>query len=83
MPPETGGETPIVDCRRLFQVLDPGVRDPLVERGVRYVKIMHGGSGFGKSWQDHFETAAGFGAPPERIPPSPSQRRRARVIGRP
>jgi hypothetical protein len=32
------------------------VRDPLIERGVRYVKNMHGGSGFGKSWQAHFET---------------------------
>lgn len=56
LPPETGGETPIVDCRRLHAVLDPDVRDPLVERGVRYVKNMHGGTGFGKSWQDHFET---------------------------
>ncbi|HYO47770.1 MAG TPA: TauD/TfdA family dioxygenase [Gemmatimonadota bacterium] len=56
VPPETGGEIPIVDCRWLYRVLDPEVRDPLVERGVRYVKNMHGGSGFGKSWQDHFET---------------------------
>lgn len=53
---DSGGETPIVDCRRLHRVLDPAVREPLVERGVRYVKNMHGGSGFGKSWQDHFET---------------------------
>ena len=56
VPPESGGETPIVDCRILHDALDPEVRDPLVERGVRYVKNMHGGSGFGKSWQDHFET---------------------------
>jgi len=54
--PDSGGETPIVDCRRLHRVLDPAVRGPLVDRGVRYVKNMHGGSGFGKSWQDHFET---------------------------
>jgi len=57
VPADTGGETPIVDCRRLFEALDPAVRDPLVARGVRYVKNMHGGSGFGKSWQAHFETA--------------------------
>ena len=56
VPPETGGETPIVDCRLLHRVIDSDVRDPLVERGVRYVKNMHAGSGFGKSWQDHFET---------------------------
>lgn len=56
VPPDAGGETPIVDCRILHEALDPAVRDPLVERGVRYVKNMHGGSGFGKSWQDHFET---------------------------
>ncbi|HET6616755.1 MAG TPA: TauD/TfdA family dioxygenase [Gemmatimonadota bacterium] len=56
VPPETGGETPIVDCRLLRRVIDSDVRGPLVERGVRYVKNMHGGGGFGKSWQDHFET---------------------------
>ncbi|HUF88925.1 MAG TPA: TauD/TfdA family dioxygenase, partial [Gemmatimonadota bacterium] len=37
-PAESGGETPIVDCRGLYRAIDPEVRDPLVERGVRYVK---------------------------------------------
>jgi alpha-ketoglutarate-dependent taurine dioxygenase len=54
--PETGGETPIVDCRKVLARMDAVVRDRFLERGVRYVKNMHGGKGYGKSWQDHFET---------------------------
>ena len=55
-PPE-GGETPITDCRRAYETMDPSVRDRFVERQIRYVKNMHGGKGFGKSWQEHFETS--------------------------
>jgi alpha-ketoglutarate-dependent taurine dioxygenase len=55
--PATGGETPIADCRRAYQLIAPALRDRFVERRVRYVKNMHGGMGFGgKSWQEHFET---------------------------
>lgn len=56
--PAEGGETPIADCRRTFEALDPSLRDRFVEKKVRYVKNMHGGGDFGgKSWQDHFETS--------------------------
>ena len=55
--PEAGGETPIADCRRVYERIDPAVRSRFMERGVRYVKNMHGGKGFGKSWHDHFETS--------------------------
>ncbi|PCK06921.1 MAG: hypothetical protein COA42_16960 [Alteromonadaceae bacterium] len=55
-PPATGGQTPILDCRDFRQHLEGGVLEPFTEKGVRYVKNMHGGKGFGKSWQDHFES---------------------------
>ena len=55
--PGTGGETPIADCRRVYERIEPAMRSRFVERGIRYVKNMHGGKGFGKSWQDHFETS--------------------------
>ncbi len=45
-----------MDCRRVLEALDPEIRDRFEREGVRYVKTMHGGGGFGKSWQGHFET---------------------------
>ncbi|QDV53111.1 peptide synthase [Gimesia fumaroli] len=56
--PETGGETPIVDCRKLYQSMPPATLARFEERGVRYVKNMHGQErGIGKSWMDYFETS--------------------------
>lgn len=58
IPAHSGGETPIVDCRLAYQSLDPAVRDRFGEKGVLYVKHMHGQtSGMGKSWMAHFETS--------------------------
>ena len=57
-PPETGGETPIVDCRKAYARMDPGLRSRFEREGILYVKNMHGStSGMGKSWQQHFETS--------------------------
>ncbi|MGW7413529.1 TauD/TfdA family dioxygenase [Streptomyces sp. NPDC054863] len=52
---ETGGATPVVDGARWLESLDPEVRERFAD-GVRYVQNLHGGKGFGKSWQDTFET---------------------------
>lgn len=52
---ETGGETPLLDCRQLLTELPTEVVDSFRGRGIRYVKNMHGGRGFGKSWQESFE----------------------------
>lgn len=52
----SGGETPVVDCRRLLDKLDPDVVRRFEERGVCYVQNMHGGAGLGRSWQETFET---------------------------
>lgn len=57
IPSETGGETPIVDCRKLYQAMPADILARFEEKGVRYVKNMHGQErGIGKSWMDYFET---------------------------
>jgi alpha-ketoglutarate-dependent taurine dioxygenase len=53
-PPETGGETPIGDTRRVFRRIDPEVRRRFGERGWMYVRNFH--PGFGLSWQTVFQT---------------------------
>lgn len=55
---ETGGETPIVDCRKLYRSMPADVLARFEAKGVRYVKNMHGQErGIGKSWMDYFETS--------------------------
>ncbi|MFC7534642.1 TauD/TfdA family dioxygenase [Actinoplanes sp. GCM10030250] len=54
--PATGGATPVVDGERWLAALDPEVRDAF-SVGVRYTQNLHDGFGFGRSWQDTFETS--------------------------
>ena len=54
-PPE-GGETPLADSRRLLRALPPGLVSEFHRRRVRYIRNLHGGKGFGPSWQKTFET---------------------------
>jgi alpha-ketoglutarate-dependent taurine dioxygenase len=59
-PSPEGGETPIVDSRRIYQILDPAIRDRLLEKKVCYVQNMPNNRDFGvlgKSWQAQFETS--------------------------
>jgi alpha-ketoglutarate-dependent taurine dioxygenase len=53
--PDSGGATPVVDGARWLESLDDRVRADFAD-GVRYVQNLHDGYGFGKSWQDTFET---------------------------
>jgi alpha-ketoglutarate-dependent taurine dioxygenase len=53
-PAETGGETPIADCRRVFQRIRPKVRERFIEKGWMYVRNL--GDGFGLPWQTVFQT---------------------------
>jgi alpha-ketoglutarate-dependent taurine dioxygenase len=54
---EKGGQTPIVDCRKVCELMDADIRKKFEDKGVRYVKNMHGKKeGLGKSWQGHYET---------------------------
>lgn len=54
--PETGGATPVSDSRAVLAGLAPEVRERFAIRGVAYLQNLHGGFGFGKSWQDTYET---------------------------
>ncbi|TDQ00512.1 TauD/TfdA family dioxygenase [Labedaea rhizosphaerae] len=51
----TGGATPVVDGAAWLAALDDEVREAY-RGGVRYRQNLHGGHGFGKSWQETFET---------------------------
>lgn len=54
--PREGGETPIADSRKVFDLIDPQVRARFVEKGVKYLRNLHGDQGAGLSWQSVFET---------------------------
>ena len=56
--PATGGSTLIADSRAMLRNLAPEVVSLFEEKGVSYVRNLHGGSGvtMGKSWQQTFET---------------------------
>jgi alpha-ketoglutarate-dependent taurine dioxygenase len=49
-----GGETPIADCRRIFQRIEPRVRERFSEKHWMYVRNF--GHGFGLPWQAVFQT---------------------------
>jgi hypothetical protein len=51
---EQGGETPIVDCRRVYKLLDPKVRDVFARKGLMYVRNYV--DGLDVSWQSFFRT---------------------------
>lgn len=53
-PAETGGETPIVDSRAVFDALPEETRRPFVELGVTYMRNY--GAGLGLDWQTVFQT---------------------------
>ena len=49
-----GGETPIADSRRVFERIDPAVRDRMIRSGVLYVRNF--GEGLDVPWQKVFQT---------------------------
>lgn len=53
--PETGGETPLADVRRVYADLDAGLRERFARSGVLYVRNLGGGL-FGLRWQAAFQT---------------------------
>ena len=52
--PTDGGATPIVDCRKVYQALDPRVRQNFEDRGLLYVRNFC--DGLDVSWQRFFGT---------------------------
>lgn len=53
-PPTTGGATPLADVRRVYERIDPAVRDELVRR--RWMLVRNFYDDFGTSWQHVFNT---------------------------
>jgi amino acid adenylation domain-containing protein len=51
---DEGGETPIVDCRRVYQRLQPGVRERFQRQGLMYVRNFTDGLDVG--WPEFFRT---------------------------
>jgi alpha-ketoglutarate-dependent taurine dioxygenase len=52
--PEQGGETPVVDSRKIFERLDPELRQRFLDKGVMYQRNY--GGGLGLDWQTVFRT---------------------------
>jgi alpha-ketoglutarate-dependent taurine dioxygenase len=56
-PAAEGGETPIMDCRKVLEKLEPRMVDKFERLGVKYTRYLSGAKGMGKSWMDTFETS--------------------------
>ncbi|MGF9769498.1 TauD/TfdA family dioxygenase [Bacillus albus] len=54
IPAFSGGETPIADSRRIYERMDPTIREKFTEKGVMYVRNL--GLSLGMKWQDVFQT---------------------------
>jgi alpha-ketoglutarate-dependent taurine dioxygenase len=54
-PSEEGGETPLADSRRVYDLLGPELRQRFVERGVMYVRNYR--RGVSLSWEEVFQTS--------------------------
>jgi alpha-ketoglutarate-dependent taurine dioxygenase len=53
-PAAEGGETPIVDSRKVYELLDPAIRETFCEKQIMYVRNY--GAGPGLAWQTVFNT---------------------------
>jgi alpha-ketoglutarate-dependent taurine dioxygenase len=50
-----GGDTPIGDTRKVFQRLDPRLREQFIQK--KYMYVRNYGNGLGLSWEDVFQTS--------------------------
>ncbi len=55
IPSETGGETPLLDCRKLCDALDPELLEEFASKGLMYVRNFS--EGVDVPWQEFFHTA--------------------------
>jgi len=56
IPALSGGSTSVADSRTILAELSENTRNAFKEKGVEYIRNLHGGYGSGPSWQDTFET---------------------------
>jgi amino acid adenylation domain-containing protein/FkbM family methyltransferase len=52
-PADRGGETPVVDSQKVYERLDPHIRERFAEKGIMYVRNY--GTGLGLGWQTVFQ----------------------------
>jgi len=52
--PQQGGETSVTDSRRVFNLIDPTIRQRFIEKNVMYVRNYQ--DGLGLDWQTVFQT---------------------------
>jgi alpha-ketoglutarate-dependent taurine dioxygenase len=55
-PASQGGETPIADSRKVYELIDPAIRETFIEKQVMYVRNY--GEGLGLDWQTVFKTSS-------------------------
>lgn len=53
-PADTGGETPVVDSRKVLAALAPEIVAEFSQKGIMYTRTH--GFGFGRSWQETYRT---------------------------
>jgi len=53
-PAQQGGETPIADTRKIYEQIDPAIRERFRQKQVLYVRNF--GDGIGLSWETVFQT---------------------------
>jgi alpha-ketoglutarate-dependent taurine dioxygenase len=54
IPPVDRGETPILDCREVYERLEPEIRDEFEQKGLMYVRNF--AEGIDVPWEDFFHT---------------------------
>jgi len=52
---QQGGETPIADCRKIYQRIDPVIRQRFIDKGWMYMRNFN--DGFGLPWETVFQTS--------------------------
>jgi hypothetical protein len=56
--PSVGGQTPIADGHQIYQQMPKEIIDKFSQKKLKYIMNLHDGKGFGKSWQEVFETTS-------------------------
>jgi len=55
-PANIGGETLLANSKDILINMDKAIVSAIANKGIMYIRNLHGGRGFGPSWQDTFET---------------------------
>ena len=53
-PPQSGGETPLADCRQVYARIDPEIRERFAQK--KWMLVRNYNDGFGLTWQTVFQT---------------------------